>query len=542
MFTQISSLLKLFPIAIQESEQIYRPEVPLLPGLEKFAQTNNISFLYSLDTFDIVIISLYFGILFILSLYGFYRLKLVYLFFRYLPHAPKPKTEFSELPKVTVQLPLFNEMYVVERLIESVAAIDYPRELLEIQVLDDSTDETIAIASCVVEQYKKQGFDIVYLHRTDRTGFKAGALEAGLKSAKGQFVAVFDADFLPRPDCIKKMIHYFTDEKIGMVQMRWSHINGDYSLLTKIQSIMLDGHFVVEQMARNRSGSFFNFNGTAGMWRREAIEYSGGWQHDTLTEDTDLSYRAQLMGWRFVYLLDEDVPAELPVEINAFKAQQRRWAKGLIQVAIKLLGRMLKNDNLPTRVKVEMFFRLTNNIAAPLMILLALLHLPVLIVRYNQGFFHLLLFDVPILLFSSLSVIAFYGSAQYYLHPTTWKKRLKYLPLVMGMGIGLTFSNARAVIEAILGVQSSFVRTPKYKVESRQDNWLSQAMKYRRNMGLIPYLEVLTAIYFVATIYYAFTRSILGTIPFLFIFLFGYGYTGIMSMFQSTWQRFFKTK
>ena len=542
MFTKISSLLKLFPVAIQESEQIYRPEVPLLPGLEKFAQTNNISFLYSLDTFDIVIISLYFGILFILSLYGFYRLKLVYLFFRYLPHAPKPKAEFSELPKVTVQLPLFNEMYVVERLIEAVAAIDYPKELLEIQVLDDSTDETIAIASRVVEQYQKQGFDISYLHRTDRTGFKAGALEAGLKSAKGQFVAVFDADFLPRPDCIKKMIHYFTDEKIGMVQMRWSHINGDYSLLTKIQSIMLDGHFVVEQMARNRSGSFFNFNGTAGMWRREAIEYSGGWQHDTLTEDTDLSYRAQLMGWRFVYLLDEDAPAELPVEINAFKAQQRRWAKGLIQVAIKLLGRMLKNDNLPTRVKVEMFFRLTNNIAAPLMILLALLHLPVLIVRYNQGFFHLLLFDVPILLFSSLSVIAFYGSAQYYLHPTTWKKRLKYLPLVMGMGIGLTFSNARAVIEALFGVQSSFVRTPKYKVESRKDNWLSQAMKYRRNMGLIPYLEVLTAIYFVATIYYAFTRSILGTIPFLFIFLFGYGYTGIMSMFQSTWQRFFKAK
>lgn len=542
MFTQISSLLKLFPVAIQESEQIYRPEVPLLPGLEKFAQTNNISFLYSLDTFDIVIISLYFGILFILSLYGFYRLKLVYLFFRYLPHAPKPKSEFSELPKVTVQLPLFNEMYVVERLIEAVAAIDYPRELLEIQVLDDSTDETIAIASRVVAEYQKQGFDISYLHRTDRTGFKAGALEAGLKNAKGQFVAVFDADFLPRPDCIKKMIHYFTDEKIGMVQMRWSHINGDYSLLTKIQSIMLDGHFVVEQMARNRSGSFFNFNGTAGMWRREAIEYSGGWQHDTLTEDTDLSYRAQLMGWRFVYLLDEDAPAELPVEINAFKAQQRRWAKGLIQVAIKLLGRMLKNDNLPTRVKVEMFFRLTNNIAAPLMILLALLHLPVLIVRYNQGFFHLLLFDVPILLFSSLSVIAFYGSAQYYLHPTTWKKRLKYLPLVMGMGIGLTFSNARAVIEALFGVQSSFVRTPKYKVESRKDNWLSQAMKYRRNMGLIPYLEVLTAIYFVVTIYYAFTRSILGTIPFLFIFLFGYGYTGIMSMFQSTWQRFFKAK
>jgi cellulose synthase/poly-beta-1,6-N-acetylglucosamine synthase-like glycosyltransferase len=539
MFSQVFSLLYLLPFAV-ESNEPYRPSIPTLPGLEKFAQTNNISFLATLDTFDLVIISLYFGILFILSLYGFYRLKLVYTFFRYLKYSPKPKSEFTSLPKVTVQLPLFNELYVVERLIEATTQIDYPKELLEIQVLDDSTDETVEIASKVVEEYRKKGFDISYIHRTNRTGFKAGALEEGLKVAKGQFVAVFDADFLPTKECLKKMIHFFTDEKIGMVQMRWSHINGDYSLLTKIQSIMLDGHFVVEQMARNRSGSFFNFNGTAGMWRREAIEYSGGWQHDTLTEDTDLSYRAQLMGWRFIYLLEDSVPAELPVEINAFKAQQRRWAKGLIQVAKKLLGRIIRNPNLPTRVKVELFFRLTNNVAAPLMILLALLHLPVLIVRYNQGFFHLLLFDVPILLFSSISVVAFYGAAQYYLHPKSWKSRLKYLPLVMGMGIGLTFSNARAVLEALLGIESSFVRTPKYKVVSNNDGWLAQAMKYRRSKGLIPYLEVLTAIYFALTIYYAFSRSIYGTIPFLFIFLFGYGYAGTMSMFQSTWQKLFK--
>lgn len=524
----------------ESNEPFYHPSIPVLPGLEKFAQTNNISFLATLDTFDLIFISLYFGILFILSLYGFYRLKLVYTFFRYLKYAPKPKSEFVKLPKITIQLPLFNELYVVERLIAATTEIDYPRELLEIQVLDDSTDETVEIAAKVVKEYREKGFDISYIHRTNRTGFKAGALEAGLKIAKGEFIAVFDADFLPTKDCLKKMIHFFTDEKIGMVQMRWSHINGDYSLLTKIQSIMLDGHFVVEQMARNRSGSFFNFNGTAGMWRREAIEHSGGWQHDTLTEDTDLSYRAQLMGWRFIYLLEDSVPAELPVEINAFKAQQRRWAKGLIQVAKKLLGRIIRNPNLPTRVKVELFFRLTNNIAAPLMILLALLHLPVLIVRYNQGFFHLLLFDVPILLFSSISVIAFYGSAQYYLHPTSWKSRLKYLPLVMGMGIGLTFSNARAVLEALLGVESSFVRTPKYKVEQNSDSWLAQAMKYRRSKGLIPYLEVLTAIYFAFTIYYAFSRSIYGTIPFLFIFLFGYAYAGTMSMFQSSWQRLFK--
>lgn len=515
----------------------YKLPVQPLPGLEKFARSNNISFLYNLDSFDLVIISLYFGILFVLSLYGFYRLKMVYTFWRYQEYKPTPKAQFEELPRVTVQLPLFNEMYVVERLLKAVTELDYPRDRLEIQVLDDSTDETVEITARAVKKYRKLGFDICHYHRKDRSGFKAGALEAGLKKAKGDLLAIFDADFIPRPDCIKKMVHFFTEPQVGMVQMRWSHINGDYSLLTKIQSIMLDGHFVVEQMARNRCGTFFNFNGTAGMWRKEAIEFSGGWQHDTLTEDTDLSYRAQLMGWRFIYLLDDDVPAELPVEINAFKAQQRRWAKGLIQVGIKLLGRIMRNPLLPRHVKVEMFFRLTSNIAAPLMIVLALLHLPVLIVRYNQGFFHLLLFDLPILLFSTISVLTFYGSAQRYLYPETWTKRMKYLPLVMAMGIGLTFSNARAVLEAVFGIKSSFVRTPKYKVESNKDGWFAQAMKYRRKSGWIPIFEVLCACYFAFTIYYAVTRGIFGTIPFLFIFLFGYGYTGIMSMFQSTWQK-----
>jgi cellulose synthase/poly-beta-1,6-N-acetylglucosamine synthase-like glycosyltransferase len=536
----LTSLLRGLLFFAQVNEEP-RPEVLRLPGLEKFAATDNISFLYSLDSFDITIISLYFGILFVLSLYGAYRLRLVYLFWRYRPYKPKPKSEFSTFPRVTVQLPLFNEMYVAERLLEAVTALDYPRDMFEIQVLDDSTDETVEIASRAVEHYRQMGFDISYHHRENRNGFKAGALEAGLKVAKGKFITIFDADFIPRPDCLMKMINYFTDDRIGMVQMRWSHINGNYSLLTKIQSIMLDGHFVIEQMARNRSGSFFNFNGTAGMWRREAIEGSGGWQHDTLTEDTDLSYRAQLMGWRFIYLLDDDVPAEVPVEINAFKAQQRRWAKGVIQVGIKLLGRIFKNPHLPRQVKIELFFRLTSNISSPLMILLALLHFPVLIVRYNQGFFHLLLFDTPILIFSSLSVLFFYGSAQRYLYPDSWKKRIKYLPIVMAMGIGLTFSNAKAVMEAIFGIRSSFVRTPKYKVESTHDNWLAQALKYRRRSGFIPYLEMLTALYFGVTIYYALSRFIIGTVPFLVLFLFGYGYTGAMSMFQSTWQRWAKT-
>ncbi|MCS6885004.1 MAG: glycosyltransferase family 2 protein [Acidobacteriota bacterium] len=520
-----------------EEEPLMQP-LPPVPGYEKFIDTNNISFLYSLDTFDIIIISLYFGILFLLSIYGFYRLKLVYTFLRYQQFVPKPKRQWDKLPSVTIQLPLFNELYVVERLIKAVSEIDYPRELLEIQVLDDSTDETVEIARRAVEEYRKKGFDISYIHRNNRHGFKAGALQEGLKIAKGEFIAVFDADFIPQPDCIRKMIDYFTDEMVGMVQMRWSYINRNYNLLTKIQAIMLDGHFVVEQTARNRSSSFFNFNGTAGMWRRQAIEYSGGWQHDTLTEDTDLSYRAQMMGWKFVYLVDEAVPSELPVEINAFKAQQRRWAKGLIQVAIKLLPRILRHPQLPLEIKLELFFRLTNNIAAVLMIALALLHLPVLIVRYNQGFFHLLLFDVPILLFSTLSVIAFYGSAQRYLYPDTHSKQFKYLPLVMAVGIGLTFSNAKAVLEALLGIQSSFVRTPKYAIKTLKDGWLAQAMKYGRKRGLTPYLELLTAAYFALTIYYAITRGIFGTIPFLLIFLFGYAYTGAMSFLQSILQRF----
>ncbi|HSE96616.1 MAG TPA: DUF2012 domain-containing protein, partial [Blastocatellia bacterium] len=447
----------------------------------------NISYLNQNDALDIYFMWAYFGILGLLSLYGVYRYRLIYLFLRYRNHRPQPKARYApnRLPRVTVQLPLFNEMYVAERLIESVIRLDYPRELLEIQVLDDSTDETREIAARVVRKYFEQGYDISYHHREDRTGFKAGALEAGLKKSSGELILIFDADFTPRPDCIRRMIDHFTDEGVGMVQMRWSHINADYSLLTKVQAIMLDGHFIIEQTARNRSGGFFNFNGTAGMWRREAIEWSGNWQHDTLAEDTDLSYRAQLMGWRFVYLLDEDVPAELPVEINAFKSQQRRWAKGVVQVGMKLFGRMWRDPRLPLRVKLEQFFRLTGNLAAPLVIVLALINLPILIVRYNQGLFQLLVFDAPILLFSTLSVALFYAAGQVYLDPKHWVRRMVYLPLVMALGIGMSFSNAKAVLEALLGMKSSFVRTPKYRIESTGDaSWIRK--RYKRSRGFLP--------------------------------------------------------
>jgi cellulose synthase/poly-beta-1,6-N-acetylglucosamine synthase-like glycosyltransferase len=492
----------------------------------------NISPLYQLDGFDWFILIVYFSILGTLAVYGAYRIKQVIDFWRYRDFAPQPSGRFAEadLPVITVQLPLFNELYVVDRLLKAVSAIDYPREKLEIQVLDDSTDETVKVAEAVVAKYAAQGFDIHYIHRWDRTGFKAGALENGNKSAKGELLAIFDADFVPKPDCLRKLVNFFTDPMVGCAQMRWSHINGNYNLLTRLQTIMLDGHFVVEQTTRNRTGGFFNFNGTAGIWRRSAIEMSGGWQHDTLTEDTDLSFRAQLMGWKFVYLLDEESPAEIPVEINAFKAQQRRWAKGVMQVGLKLYPRIWLAP-LPLRVKLEMFFRLTGNISYPLMIVASFLQFPLLLVRYNQPFYHLMVLDLPLLFFSSISVVLFYGSAVWYLDERR-TPRLLHLPLVMALGIGLAFSNARAVLEALLGVKSEFVRTPKYRVEVTTDaTW--KRKKYRRKRGLLPLLELGFALYFLLAITYSARLHMWGTIPFLLLFFVGFGYMGLMSVLQT---------
>ncbi len=493
---------------------------------------HNISPLYRLDAFDWTILIFYFTILTILAIYGGYRVKQVIDFWRYRKFVPQPKGQFNEedLPRITVQLPLFNEMYVVERLVKAVTEIDYPREKLEIQVLDDSTDETVKLAEATVANYAQKGFDIRYIHRADRMGFKAGALEQGLKLAKGDLLAIFDADFVPRRDCLRKLVDYFTDPLVGCAQMRWSHINGGYNLLTRLQTIMLDGHFVVEQTTRNRTGGFFNFNGTAGIWRRSAIEMSGGWQHDTLTEDTDLSFRAQLMGWKFVYLLDEEAPAEIPVEINAFKAQQRRWAKGVMQVGIKLYPRIW-GSRLPMRIRLEMFFRLTGNISYPLMIVASFLQFPLLLVRYNQPFYHLMILDLPLLFFSSISVFLFYGTAVWYLDERR-TPRLLHLPLVMALGIGLAFSNTRAVLEALVGVKSDFLRTPKYRVEQTNDEtW--KRKKYKRKRGLLPLLEVSFSIYFLLAIMYAIRMHMWGTVPFLFLFFFGFGYMGLMSILQT---------
>ncbi len=428
---------------------------------------------YQLNAFDLAMMIPYFLVLIVLAAYGIHRYQLVYYYLKYRHNVPKQPSPLAlsgaegpaAWPTVTVQLPIFNERYVIERLVESVAQFDYPRDRLEVQVLDDSTDETRAVARAVVERYQALGFPITYHHRSHRHGYKAGALAAGMNSARGEFIAIFDADFQPPPDFLQRVVPFFSDPQVGMVQTRWTYINREYSALTQVEGILLDGHFIIEHGGRSRRGVFFNFNGTAGMWRRRAIEDAGGWEHDTLTEDTDLSYRAQLQGWRFVYVPEIECPSELPVEMNAFKAQQARWAKGLIQVAKKILPRLLRSRQ-PLHIKMEAVFHLTANISYPLMILLSTLLLPAMIVRFYQGWVQMLVIDLPLFLASTFSISTFYLLAQRELYPRTWTRTFLYLPFVMACGIGLAVRNSVAVLEALRGKPSEFVRTPKYRIET----------------------------------------------------------------------------
>lgn len=480
-------------------------------------------------SYDLLIGS-YLAVLLSLAFYGFHRTSLVYLYFRYKGRLLKPREHFAELPVVTVQLPLFNEMYVAPRLLDAVSQIDWPRERLEIQVLDDSTDETQEICRRKVEEIAARGLDIKYLHRTDRTGFKAGALAAGLENARGEFVLVFDADFLPSASILHDVIHHFTDPQVGMVQVRWGHVNRDYSSLTQVQALMLDGHFVIEHTARCRSGRFFNFNGTAGIWRRTAIDDAGGWSHDTLTEDMDLSYRAQLRGWKFIYLPDVVSDAELPVEINSFKSQQFRWAKGSIQVGKKLLPTILRSP-LPWDVKLEAFFHLTNNFAYPLLLLLSILLLPNLLVRTQHGWREVLMIDLPLFFGTTLSIASFYITSQREI-ANNWWSTLKRLPLMMSLGIGLCINQTRAVLEALIGRSSGeFVRTPKHGVRARFEQW--RAKRYRAAKTIVPLIEILFAAYFTVAIYAAVRGGHWISLPFLCLFLVGYAYVGIVSLHHS---------
>jgi cellulose synthase/poly-beta-1,6-N-acetylglucosamine synthase-like glycosyltransferase len=491
--------------------------------------------LYHWNAFDAAVLLPYFAVMILLAIYGVHRYTLCYLYFKYRKNASgAPPRLFDELPRVTVQLPIFNEQFVIDRLIEAICAMEYPKDRLEIQVLDDSTDETQQVAAAIVARYAALGHPIQYIHRTNRHGYKAGALDAGLNFAKGEFVAIFDADFVPPTDWLMQVIHHFAEPEIGMVQTRWTHLNRNYSILTQIEAILLDGHFVIEHGARYRTGDFFNFNGTAGMWRIKAIRDGGGWQHDTLTEDTDLSYRSQLAGWKFKYLPHVECPSELPIEMTAFKTQQASWAKGLIQTSIKVLPKIFHSD-VPRRIKIEAVYHLTANLSYPLMVLMSAALLPAMICRFYQGWFQMLLIDVPLFTASTFSIAVFYVLSERELFPITWWKTILYLPFLMALGIGLTVTNTKAVMEALFGIKSAFVRTPKYRVALKGEK--SQASKYRKRLVLTPWIELLLGAYFFLAILYTFSNHNYFTAPFLILFVIGYWYTGLMSLLQGRFER-----
>jgi cellulose synthase/poly-beta-1,6-N-acetylglucosamine synthase-like glycosyltransferase len=497
--------------------------------------------IHQLGWFDWSLLIPYFAVLSILSIYGLYRYEVIRMYFRHRKKILKePRQRFEQLPPVTVQLPLYNERYVVERLLEEAAKIQYPRRLLQIQVLDDSTDDTHPFTEALVERYRALGLRIEYHHRSNRTGYKAGALQEGLKTATGELIAIFDADFIPPPDFLLRTVDFFADPQVGVVQTRWSYLNRDYNLLTEVEAMLLDGHFILEHTARCGRGLFFNFNGTAGILRRQMIEDAGGWQHDTLTEDCDLSYRAQLNGWRFVYVPSLDCPSELPVEMHAFQVQQSRWAKGLTQVAAKLLPAILRAP-IPWRQKVEAFFHLTPNISYPLMIVVSALMLPVMIVRFYMGWFQMLVVDLPLIIACFWSISAFYVMAQRELHPKSWKRSIIFLPALLAVGVGLTIINTRAVLEAFLGIRTSFVRTAKYAIGGRERVRLENK-KYRRRSGWLPFIELVIAGYFLYMIYFAIDSYNFFALPFLALFVAGYGWAALATLYQEyqgrlRWQR-----
>lgn len=447
----------------------------------------------------------YFLVLVGMSGYGFHRLMMVILYIKHRKDIPHPQGQWDEWPLVTIQLPMFNEKFVVEGLLRKVTAIDYPKDKLEIQILDDSTDDTYDLCLQQVEFYRQQGFDIKCLHRTDRTGYKAGALEAADAVAKGEFLLILDADFRPEPDILKVTIPYFTNPKIALVQTRWGHINRTKNMLTRLQSIFLDGHFALEQTVRNRSGRFFTFNGTAGVWRKCSIFDAGGWEHDTITEDMDLSYRVQMKGWQFVYLNDYVTPAELPEDMDGFKAQQHRWTKGCIQVCQKMLLDIWRS-NAPFKAKMEATTHLTCNYSYLALILLCFLVMPIctgIITPTGSWSWHepkMLLLTFTLFFFATLTVCAFYIVAEMVVKPRRWWMVFVLLIPLLALGVGMAVNNAKAVLEAIFGQKSEFVRTPKFG--ESQEGSLSiekRAQGYKAIKSvLVPLLELGFGIFFMA--------------------------------------------
>lgn len=474
-----------------------------------------------------IIMIVYFLSLSVLFGFGIHGLVLLYYYRKTFNHNIPNENMPDDVPMVTVQLPLYNELFVVERLIKSVCEIEYPKNKLEIQVLDDSTDNTVSLTKEIVKSYKEQGFNIKYIHRENRVGYKAGALKHGLEIAEGELVAIFDADFVPNPDFLQKTVPHFNNPEIGMVQTRWEHLNEEYSYLTKAQALALDGHFVLEQQVRNKAGFFINFNGTAGIWRKETIFDAGNWQADTLTEDLDLSYRAQLKGWKFRYLNDVTSPAELPADINALKTQQFRWTKGAVETAKKILPKVIASD-LPLKMKLESFVHLTSNIVFPFIIIVALLNVPLVVIKNTIGGFDQFYSFMSVFVLASVSTFLFYTYAQKAIH-IDWRKRLLLFPVFLAGSMGFAVNNTKAVLEALIGKKTGFARTPKDGMIGTKP--VAKKSDYKlKKVSTVVVIELLLTLYFVAGIIISAIYLEIAAMPFQLLFLLGFGTVGYMSL------------
>ncbi len=500
------------------------------------------------NVFLIIILAFYCPAALWLFLYGLNNYYMVYLFLRKARKESSENQKFikrfwanqgkDRLPKVTTQLPVYNERHVIERLINAVVNIDYPKDLHEIQVLDDSNDETKNMVSMLVDKYKNMGFNIKHVVRRNRNGFKAGALNLGLEKAEGEFLSIFDADFVPDKNFLYEAIPFFYEKpKVALVQTRWGHINRNYSLLTIAQSIGMDGHFIIEQGARAWNGLYMNFNGTAGIWRRKAIIDAGGWHFDTLTEDLDLSYRVQLKGWETKFLFDVVAPSELPIDITAYKSQQHRWAKGSIQTAKKVLPQVFKtNDSLIK--KIEAFIHLNQYMVHPMMIILALFSFPLIVLLRAQ------ISNMPVsITMITLLILIFLGaSAPSVLYVVAqkkgykdWKKRCLFIPALMVIGCGIAVNNTKAVLEALLNIKSDFIRTPKYGVVRRSKNILTKSYSLPVTVFFIS--EILLSIYcFIGFMQYTSNKKFVFG-PFLLMYAIGFFYVGTLSLFQKFYDR-----
>lgn len=479
------------------------------------------------------ILTIYIVSLSILFIFGSHGFIMIYHYFKTYHKRTEDLNEedfhLKEYPLVTIQIPLFNEKYVTKRLIDAVCRMEYDKDKLEIQVLDDSTDDSVALTAKIVEAKKAEGYDIKHIHRTNRQGYKAGALKEGLEICKGEYVAIFDADFIPRRKFLKRTIPYFyKEEKLGLVQTRWEHLNRDYSLITKTQAIALDGHFVIEQAVRNRAGFFINFNGTGGIWKKECILDAGNWDADTLTEDLDLSYRAQMKGWKFRYLVNFTSPAELPADISALKSQQFRWTKGAIETAKKIYPKVLKSE-LPMRIKIQSFIHLCSNLAYPFILIAALLNLPVLLVKLT-GEYETTFKFMSIFIFAFVSSFLFYMYSQKDVY-SDWQERIIFFPVFMAGSMGLSVNNTKAVFEGLLNMKSEFVRTPKYKIVSKEDTW-EDKQYIAKKLPWTVYVEAFMAIYCFGGVVVAIATAQIAAIPFQMMFFMGFAFTSVLTIQQ----------